>query len=189
MQSRAPLAASFILHALFLSVLGFVGSTEVREVGGKWVSVVLAGPRGARAIAEPAYPAFRRPAAHAPIDHALREAAGSAPGAKGSPEENAGPRGGPAPRFLEELRAAIDREKEYPAAARSRRQTGTVAVAFILKKSGEIEGVRLAKPSGFARLDEAGLATVLKLRKFKPVPDELSLGDWNLTIPINFVLN
>jgi protein TonB len=96
-------------------------------------------------------------------------------------------RGSPA--FLDELRAAIDNGKEYPALARARRQTGTVDVGFTLKKSGEIQGVHVVRPSGFARLDEAGLATVQRLGRFRPVPDELSLGDWSITVPISFVLD
>jgi protein TonB len=97
--------------------------------------------------------------------------------------------GAAGPAFLSELCAAIDRGKEYPVVSRARHQTGTVDVGFVLKKSGLIEAVHVVRPSGFASLDQAGLNTVLRLGRFKPVPDELSPGDWSLTVPISFVLN
>ena len=91
--------------------------------------------------------------------------------------------------FSEELRQAIEREKDYPVLARSRKETGRVEVGFTLMKSGGIINVRVVKACTFSRLNDAALRTVMKLKQFRAVPDSISKTDWNVVVPILFKLD
>ena len=87
------------------------------------------------------------------------------------------------------LRTAIEQKKEYPALARARHQQGQVLVGFTLTKEGHIIDIHLVKPTVYEQLNQAALATIQRVGFFKPVPDEISPGDWNVSVPINFKLN
>ncbi len=98
------------------------------------------------------------------------------------------PDGHAARSFSDELRDALERLKQYPALARARRQTGRVEVGFTLRKDGAIENSHIEKACQFELLNEAALQTVRRLGRFKPIPDEISAGNWNVVVPIEFRL-
>jgi TonB family protein len=97
-------------------------------------------------------------------------------------------RGSRAGDFRNQLRAALEEQKEYPAIAKSRGQTGTVKVGFTLRKQGVIDSVHLVELCAYERLNLAALETVKRLGRFKPVPDEVSKGDWTVVVPMEFTL-
>lgn len=88
--------------------------------------------------------------------------------------------------YATELISALNQLKEYPSSSKERRETGQVQLSFKLRKNGEITEIKILQSSPYQQLNEAALNTVQKLGKFKPVPDEISKGDWNVILPIEF---
>lgn len=88
--------------------------------------------------------------------------------------------------YATELIAALNQLKEYPPFSKERRETGQVQLSFKLRKNGEITEIKILQPSPYQRLNDAAVNTVQKLKRFKPVPDEVSKGDWNVILPIEF---
>ena len=92
-------------------------------------------------------------------------------------------------RYLYELKTFFDQRKTYPAAARTLGQAGQVEIAFQIKKDGTISEVTIVTPSGFERLNQAALALVQNAKSFKPLPTELGMELWKLSVPIRYELN
>jgi protein TonB len=91
-------------------------------------------------------------------------------------------------RYLGALVGAIHRNKHYPRAARARRDEGKVVVSFVIRKTGRLEDIRIARSSGSELLDEAALETIRRVNPFRPLPDELRKESWALAVPIVFSL-
>ncbi len=88
--------------------------------------------------------------------------------------------------FKSELRARIDENKFYPAAARRMGHEGTVVVAFTMLEDGSIINIRIDSSSGNSQLDTAGLEAVKKVGKFKVIPKEFGTSSMDLSVPIKF---
>jgi len=87
------------------------------------------------------------------------------------------------------VRALIERNKEYPFAARKMGAHGSVVVSFSLDRHGELRGVSLAKSSGNSLLDNAGILAVRNVGKFPPPPHQIISGEvLSFRIPITFAL-
>jgi len=82
-------------------------------------------------------------------------------------------RSGDSKRWNSQLTAWINRHKRYPSAARARRATGTVSVAFAVDPSGQVTSVRIAGSSGDSDLDRATL-DMLRGAKVPPPPEGVS---------------
>ncbi|WP_041958957.1 TonB family protein [Sulfurospirillum arsenophilum] len=78
-----------------------------------------------------------------------------------------------------EIRALIEKYKEYPELARKRSLGDTVEVSFILTPSGEIEA--LQAPSKYKILSNSAVETLHKAKVFFPLPSE------NVTIKIPII--
>jgi protein TonB len=91
-------------------------------------------------------------------------------------------------RYLGALISAIHRKKHYPRAARTRRDEGKVVVSFVIRKTGRLEDIRIARSSGSDLLDGAALKTIRRVDPFRPLPDELGKESWALAVPIAFSL-
>lgn len=92
--------------------------------------------------------------------------------------------------FTSQLRAALESEKEYPAVARARHQTGRVSVGFTLRKEdGLFVNIHFVQISDYERLNRSAIETVKRVARFKPVPDEVSKGDWNVVVPLEFTID
>lgn len=89
--------------------------------------------------------------------------------------------------YKAELRAMIDKNKFYPALSKRLGQTGTVVVAFTLLKDGNIVDVRIEKPSKYDRLNDSALEAVTKVKRFKPLPQEVADGKMDITVPVKFI--
>jgi len=79
------------------------------------------------------------------------------------------------------IRDALQANLIYPYIARKRRIEGTVLMEFRLNGRGMPEGIRVAKGSSYAVLDEAARETVLKT---SPFPAK----DTSIEVPIRFSL-
>lgn len=86
------------------------------------------------------------------------------------------------------LQAEIARHRSYPLMARRLRQEGTVAVGFVVQADGQLTAIELLESSGHRLLDEAALAAVREVARFRPIPEELDRQDWPLSVPLNFRL-
>ena len=91
-------------------------------------------------------------------------------------------------RYLGALVSAIHRKKHYPRAARARHDEGKVVVSFVIRKTGRLEDIRIARSSGSELLDEAALKTIRRVNPFRPLPNELGKESWALAVPIAFTL-
>lgn len=89
--------------------------------------------------------------------------------------------------YKAELRAMIDKNKFYPALSKRLGQTGTVVVGFTLLKDGNIVDVRIEKPSKYDRLNDSALEAVTKVKRFKPLPQEVADGRMDITVPVKFL--
>jgi protein TonB len=89
--------------------------------------------------------------------------------------------------YLERLREAVDGHKNYPYAARTRGQQGTVLLAFRLDGQGSLaEEPRVLSSSGYPRLDAAAVAAVKGSSPFVPPPD--AARPWEFRVPVQFVV-
>ena len=86
------------------------------------------------------------------------------------------------------LQAEIARHRSYPLMARRLRLEGTVAVRFVVQADGRLTDIELLKSSGHPLLDEAALAAVRGVARFRPIPAELGRQDWPLSVPLKFRL-
>src|SRR5262245_46333321 len=64
----------------------------------------------------------------------------------------------------------LESKKQYPAAARLRREQGAVLILFRLDRQGRLISSRIVRGSGSATLDNAGLALVSQAQPFPPPP-------------------
>ncbi len=177
-----PLVLSLILHLAVLAALGWTtGNGDASHVEASLDFEVLPAvghapvPRtGARAKAK------------VPVaDETAPPSGDAAPVAEGAPSaESSAAKSG----YVSGLRAAIEAEKRYPRVAIARREEGTVEVAFTLKKDGLISDIHIARSSPYPTLDREAVDTLARLGKFKPVPDEITSGDWKVVVPLEFKL-
>lgn len=147
--------------------------------------VALAKPKKKRAKAETA-PQTETPKAGEGGGKLGNAAHGAAEGVMGDPN---GFVATTRQRYLYELKTFFDQRKTYPTAARTLGQTGQVEVAFQIKKDGTISEVTIVTPSGFERLNQAALLLVQNAKSFKPLPSELGMDTWKLSVPIRYELN
>ncbi len=83
--------------------------------------------------------------------------------------------------LMKKIRDALQANLVYPYIARKRRIEGTVLMEFHINGRGMPEGIRVAKGSNYAVLDEAARETVLKTSPF-PARDNI------IEVPIRFSL-
>ena len=91
-------------------------------------------------------------------------------------------------RYYGELAAWLDRHKRYPAAARRRRQTGTVRVTFTIDRQGRVLSKRIVSSSGHAALDKEVEAMLRRASPMPKIPRELGRSTLTVTLPVVFNL-
>lgn len=90
--------------------------------------------------------------------------------------------------YLARLQAAIARHKYYPRLSRRRGEEGRVLLRLVIGSDGDLSEVRVARSSGKRRLDEAALKTIEQLGHAEPLPPELGLSAWRISVPMVFSL-
>ena len=63
---------------------------------------------------------------------------------------------------------------------------GEVVVQFTVSAGGQLSGLRIARSSGDAAVDETGLAMVNRAAPFSPIPPETGQSSMNFSLPIYF---
>jgi protein TonB len=90
------------------------------------------------------------------------------------------------PSWKRQVVVMLERNKRYPAAARSRKEHGIVQISFALDRDGHVLSSRVVKSSGSATLDKESLDLLQRAQPFPPAPPELSGARISLTVPIRF---
>ncbi|WP_294964017.1 energy transducer TonB [Sulfurimonas sp.] len=88
--------------------------------------------------------------------------------------------------YLSELAVWIKKHLKYPRQARRMNQEGVVEISFIITKQGDIKSVEIGSPCPYKRLNAAAKSLLVKLNRFKPLPE--NLDRWELNVPIIYAL-
>lgn len=91
--------------------------------------------------------------------------------------------------YILELRNLIEGLKSYPLASKRMREQGRAVVSFLIAKDGSISNILLKGSSGFARLDEASLAIVRTIGRFRAFPNDLKRDALSIDVPIEYILD
>lgn len=86
------------------------------------------------------------------------------------------------------LRAAVERHREYPRAARRARMQGTVVLRLSVSREGQLLSVGVSKSSGEDTLDDAALSAVRMTGTFPSAPVEVTGDQVTLELPFVFRL-
>lgn len=86
------------------------------------------------------------------------------------------------------LLAWLEQHKEYPRAARSRRQQGTVLLYFVLDQQGYVSQQRIEQSSGYAALDVEALKMLERAQPLPAMPDSMTKSQLELVVPVQFFL-
>lgn len=92
------------------------------------------------------------------------------------------------PTWHGQLLGRLQRFKQYPEAARSRREEGVVHLTFSMDREGRVLAANVAKGSGFPELDAETLALVRRAEPLPPPPLEMQGNPLTLTVPVRFSL-
>jgi TonB family protein len=68
----------------------------------------------------------------------------------------------------------IESRKEYPLQAKRLREVGRVVVSLVIARDGRFLEVTLVEPSSSQSLNEGSIQTMMRLEKFKPLPESLT---------------
>jgi protein TonB len=86
------------------------------------------------------------------------------------------------------LQAWLERHKDYPVAARRRRQEGVVELTFTLRRDGTVAAAEVSRPSGSILLDRAARRMLDRAEPMPAFPDSLPVEEMELTVPVEFRL-
>ncbi|NQY54162.1 MAG: energy transducer TonB [Campylobacteraceae bacterium] len=88
--------------------------------------------------------------------------------------------------YISELRAAIDKNKNYPLIAKRLKQEGRVLLSFRVLKNGEFINMKIISSSGLKRLDKAALKALFITKSFKKFATEIKEQYLDFTLPLEF---
>lgn len=98
----------------------------------------------------------------------------------------------PDPRYAEyflEIKKRIEANLVYPHEAARQRQSGQLALEFIVKKDGTLRLIELTRSSGIGILDRYSLNTVRLAAPFPPIPDRLGVDTVFISASFTYVLD
>ncbi len=90
--------------------------------------------------------------------------------------------------YIEIIREAIDKNKEYPFYAKQAGLEGTVIIRVEILSNGKINNAAVISSSKHKSLDKAALKAVLTAGSFK-APEHFGLNQLTLDIPITYKIN
>lgn len=90
--------------------------------------------------------------------------------------------------YLQNVRSLLEKQKNYPMMARRQNQEGVVVLQFTISSSGQIEGARVRRSSGYNLLDHAARETLRRVGRFPPFPAELKRRQLTIEIPLAYRL-
>ncbi|MCA1790789.1 MAG: energy transducer TonB, partial [Thioalkalivibrio sp.] len=113
-----------------------------------------------------------------------------------SPEDQSGPDthrdtgGDPAllNDYMAQLRAWLERHRQYPRQARMRRMEGTVVVRFVLDRSGDVLSYEIEDSSGHGILDREVELMIERAQPFPAIPSHVERSPLEVVVPVQFTL-
>ena len=90
--------------------------------------------------------------------------------------------------YAAEIKALIEAEKFYPAAAERLGHSGTVKVGFTVNALGHVSGIYVKEASGYRTLDDAGMEAVRRAGGFPKIPPGLGRDSLALSVSLNYSL-
>ncbi|MGM0560237.1 MAG: TonB family protein [Pseudomonadota bacterium] len=91
-------------------------------------------------------------------------------------------------RYLGELGLWLERHKDYPRAARQRRQEGTAVLRFVIDRTGQVLEYSIEKSAGHSLLDREVEAMIERAQPLPEPPDEISQARLEFRVPLTFKL-
>lgn len=91
-------------------------------------------------------------------------------------------------RWQQRLSAWLNRHKRYPSGSRSKREEGTVQVAFTIDPTGRITSSRITRSSGSPALDQAALDMLRRASPVPAPPKEIAKPSMPISLPVAFDL-
>ena len=85
--------------------------------------------------------------------------------------------------------AHLQRHKRYPATAQSRREEGTVSLAFTLDRRGRVVASHISHSSGYVDLDQETLAMVQRAQPFPDPPPDIAGQQFPFVVPLRYNLH
>ena len=92
--------------------------------------------------------------------------------------------------YLARMSRTIDNRIHYPASGRDARQQGTAFVRVRLARDGSVLEATLLETTGFVALDEEARNVILRIRQFRPIPEDVMPQQREFVIhqPVQFAL-
>jgi periplasmic protein TonB len=90
--------------------------------------------------------------------------------------------------YLAEVRAAIERHKRYPSAARRAGMTGQVVLQFVILADGRVVDPRVNESTGHAAFGSAALESLRRAGHMPPFPETIRQERLVVQVPIAFTL-
>lgn len=103
-------------------------------------------------------------------------------------DASAGGMAGAAADFMSLLQAWLEKHKEYPRRAQSRRQEGTALLYFVMNRDGDVLDFKLRKSSGYRLLDREVMAMIKRAQPLPRIPDEMGKEQMELIVPVQFFM-
>lgn len=95
---------------------------------------------------------------------------------------------GPPPDYLTNLRAWIERHKQYPRAAQLRRQQGTALLKFTMTRDGRVLAHHVERSSGHATLDREVEELIERAAPLPAMPADMTQDRLEVVVPVEFAL-
>ena len=92
------------------------------------------------------------------------------------------------PAWVSQLLDHLNRHKQYPSAARARREEGVVTLSFTMDRNGHVLTRNIAKSSGSQALDADALAMLQRAEPLPAFPPNMSGASRSFNVPIRFSL-
>ncbi|MEO3433299.1 TonB family protein [Inquilinus sp. CAU 1745] len=86
------------------------------------------------------------------------------------------------------LSAWLERYKEYPRRAQSRRYEGIATLRFTVDRQGNVLSYRIDESSGHAALDRAVEEMIERAQPLPPMPEEITTAQMEVVLPVAFRL-
>lgn len=154
-------------------------------------TAVSESPAPADAVADPADRQVNTAAATDSADGAERAKGSGEPGRSISGSHRAARSGGtPGLKsdYLAELRAWLERHKEYPRRAKRRHQEGTVLLRFIVARDGRVLEAEIRRSSGHRSLDGAAKTLIERASPLPEFPRAMKESRLELVYPVAYSL-
>lgn len=90
--------------------------------------------------------------------------------------------------YISKLFRLLNAKKRYPEISLKMRQQGRLKVRFVLERDGRIASAELVETSNFLPLNEAAKSLLAEIKKFDPLPNEISDQQWAVTVPIEYLM-